>query len=95
MATFLTEGLELNLLDSTEPDLMDDHCIPDHIELSTQVKVCLQECDFDTTESNNFMELFDTTLYSVDLSKWAKAIQSVKKKPAYITRSTILIFANM
>uniref|UniRef100_A0A915ACJ2 Uncharacterized protein n=1 Tax=Parascaris univalens TaxID=6257 RepID=A0A915ACJ2_PARUN len=71
---YLTEGLTLNQLDSNEPDLTDAHPIPDHIYLSEQIKVCLQEGDFETVQSGDFMKLFDTTLYTMDLSMWPKSI---------------------
>uniref|UniRef100_A0A0N5AMB8 Intraflagellar transport protein 52 n=1 Tax=Syphacia muris TaxID=451379 RepID=A0A0N5AMB8_9BILA len=76
---FVTEDIKMNELDSSDPDITDKHYIPNHIQLSEQVKVCLQECDFDTGESSNFMNLFDTSLYSIDLSKWAKAIRTYEE----------------
>uniref|UniRef100_F1L543 Intraflagellar transport protein 52 n=1 Tax=Ascaris suum TaxID=6253 RepID=F1L543_ASCSU len=71
---YLTEGLTLNQVDSNEPDLADAHPIPDHIYLSEQIKVCLQEGDFETVQTGDFMKLFDTTLHTMDLSMWAKSI---------------------
>uniref|UniRef100_A0A0M3J5G2 Osm-6 protein (inferred by orthology to a C. elegans protein) n=1 Tax=Anisakis simplex TaxID=6269 RepID=A0A0M3J5G2_ANISI len=76
---YLTEGIVLNQLDSNEPDLADAHPIPDHIYLSEQVKVCLQEGDFEVVQSSDFMKLFDTTLHTMDLSIWPKTIKAYEE----------------
>ncbi|KHN76535.1 Intraflagellar transport protein 52 -like protein [Toxocara canis] len=76
---YLTEGLMLNQLDSSEPDLADEHPIPDHIYLSEQIKVCLQEGDFEAVQSGDFMKLFDTSLHTMDLSMWAKSIAAYEQ----------------
>lgn len=72
---YLMGEVELNHIDSSEPDLIDAHPIPDHINISDQIKVCLQEGDFEIARSGDFLKLFDLSLYSMDLSLWAKSIE--------------------
>lgn len=54
---------------------MDAHPIPDHIYLSEQIKVCLEEGEFEMTQNADFLKYFDISLYTMDLSVWPKAIR--------------------
>lgn len=44
---YLLNGMNLNKIDATEPEIMDYHMIPDHLSLSNQLKVGV----LDTVES--------------------------------------------
>ncbi|VDN36862.1 unnamed protein product [Gongylonema pulchrum] len=72
---YLLDEFPLNAIDCKEPDLMDAHPIPDHIYLSEQIKVCLEEGEFEMTQNTDFLRYFDISLYTMDLSVWPKAIR--------------------
>ncbi|WKY15538.1 hypothetical protein Q1695_000766 [Nippostrongylus brasiliensis] len=83
---FLLEGYELNKIDATEPDLSEYVQIPDHVRLSEELKVCLQEADFDMSVISDFMKCFDQSLTSFDLNIWPKVLRAydqlqVKNEP--------------
>jgi intraflagellar transport protein 52 len=72
--------MTLNQIDSHDPDLSDAHPIPDQISLSNQVKICLQEGEVDMTmQGGDFTKLFDSSLHSLDLSLWPKALRYSEK----------------
>ncbi|CAJ0581929.1 unnamed protein product, partial [Mesorhabditis spiculigera] len=73
---YLVNGLALNKIDSAEPEINDYNPIPDHIHLSEQPKVCLQEGEFDVQIGGDFLRLFDSTISSFDLSTWPAVINA-------------------
>uniref|UniRef100_A0A1I7XNW1 mannosyl-oligosaccharide 1,3-1,6-alpha-mannosidase n=1 Tax=Heterorhabditis bacteriophora TaxID=37862 RepID=A0A1I7XNW1_HETBA len=73
---YLINGFELNKIDAMEPELSDYHPIPDHVYLSDQLKVCMQEGDFDLTIGADFMKSFEQSLCSFDLNMWPKALRA-------------------
>ncbi|EJW86772.1 hypothetical protein WUBG_02319 [Wuchereria bancrofti] len=76
---YVTEGFALNTVDSKEPDLIDMHHIPDHIDLSEKIKVCLQEDEYEMNQSSDFLKYFDISLYAMDLSVWPKTIRAFEQ----------------
>ncbi|KAL6741591.1 hypothetical protein Aduo_014829 [Ancylostoma duodenale] len=72
---YLLEGYELNKIDATEPELSEYVQIPDHVKLSDELKVCMQEADFDLSVASDFMKCFDQSLTSFDLNVWPKVLR--------------------
>ncbi|KAK6036177.1 hypothetical protein COOONC_26319 [Cooperia oncophora] len=75
---YLIEGYELNKIDATEPELSDYVQIPDHVRLSEELKVCMQEADFDMSVTSDFMKCFDQSITSFDLNVWPKVLRRVQ-----------------
>jgi intraflagellar transport protein 52 len=71
---FLIGDLTLNAIDASDPELSDAHTIPDHVQLSSQMKVCLQEGELEMP-TNDFTKLFDASLHAMDLALWPKCIR--------------------
>ncbi|PAV71949.1 hypothetical protein WR25_16654 [Diploscapter pachys] len=76
---YLINGFELNRIDATEPELNDYHAIPDHIHMSEQLKVCMQEGDLDVAFNGDFMKCFESSLSSFDLSLWPKILRAYEQ----------------
>uniref|UniRef100_A0A914EKJ8 Uncharacterized protein n=1 Tax=Acrobeloides nanus TaxID=290746 RepID=A0A914EKJ8_9BILA len=76
---YLSEGIELNPIDAADPDLADMHPIPDHIFMSNQLKMCLQESEVEQTIFGDFTKLFDASLQSIDLDLWPQTIKAYEK----------------
>lgn len=72
---YLSEGFDLNPIDATDPELADPHSIPDHIQLSSQLKMCLQESEVEQTLFGDFTKLFDLSLASIGLENWPEAMR--------------------
>lgn len=73
----LGEGLDLNPIDASEPEINDARCIPDHIFMSNTLKSCLQESELEAGIGPDFMKAFDSSLYSLDLEMWPEVIKQV------------------
>ncbi|KHJ83071.1 hypothetical protein OESDEN_17233 [Oesophagostomum dentatum] len=73
---YLLEGNELNKIDATEPELSEYVQIPDHVKLSEELKVCMQEADFDMSITSDFMKCFDQSITSFDLNVWPKVLRA-------------------
>ncbi|KJH47002.1 hypothetical protein DICVIV_06932 [Dictyocaulus viviparus] len=76
---FVLEGYELNKIDATEPELFDYVQIPDHVRLSEELKVCMQEADFDVSIAADFMKCFDQSITSFDLNVWPKVLRAYEQ----------------
>ncbi|ORZ35362.1 hypothetical protein BCR44DRAFT_1414734 [Catenaria anguillulae PL171] len=69
-----SDSVQLNNIDANEPELGDYHYLPDMSSLASQPRVCLQ----DTEEiPKHFTRLFDTSLFSLDLSLVPSALQAM------------------
>uniref|UniRef100_A0A915DDG6 Uncharacterized protein n=1 Tax=Ditylenchus dipsaci TaxID=166011 RepID=A0A915DDG6_9BILA len=76
---FLSEGIDLNPIDAADPELADAHPIPDHIQLSNQLKMCLQESEVEQTIFGDFTKLFDSSLCSIGLENWAETMRCYER----------------
>ncbi|KAI6212511.1 Intraflagellar transport protein 52-like protein [Aphelenchoides besseyi] len=65
---FLSDGLELNQIDASAPELVDPHPIPDHVQMSSKLKMCIQESEVEQNLPVDFTKLFDNSIKSLDLS---------------------------
>ncbi|VDM67465.1 unnamed protein product [Strongylus vulgaris] len=72
---YLLEGYELNKIDATEPELSEYLQIPDHVKLSEELKVCMQEADFDLSITSDFTKCFEQSITSFDLNVWPKVLR--------------------
>ncbi|KAI6218585.1 Intraflagellar transport protein 52-like protein [Aphelenchoides besseyi] len=76
---FLSDGLELNQIDASAPELVDPHPIPDHVQMSSKLKMCIQESEVEQNLPVDFTKLFDNSIKSLDLSMWASTIKCYEK----------------
>jgi intraflagellar transport protein 52 len=76
---YLTEELELNSIDAADPDIADMNTIPDHIQLSRTIKMCLQESEVEQSVHGDFVKLPDSTLQFIGLENWPEAIKSYER----------------
>uniref|UniRef100_A0A1I8BBF2 DUF3825 domain-containing protein n=1 Tax=Meloidogyne hapla TaxID=6305 RepID=A0A1I8BBF2_MELHA len=76
---FLSGSLELNQIDANEPNISDEQPIPDNMQLSSKIKLCLQENEFDHTYFGDFIKLFDQSLSSIGLENWPEAKRFIFK----------------
>ena len=75
--TLLTaEKITLNAIDSNEPDVSDYHYVPDTIQISQNLKCCLQEYE---DLPKDFTSLFDTKLFTYDYSHVPTAMELYEK----------------
>jgi intraflagellar transport protein 52 len=73
----LTEAeVELNSIDAADPDIADMHTIPDTLQLSSSLKMCLQESEIEQAAHGDFIKLLDSTLQYIGLENWPEAIKS-------------------
>lgn len=71
-----TDKVDLNLVDSDDPDITDYNFIPDSKMLSEQLKVCLQEGE---DISGDYKDLFDTSMYVMDTGAVPKMISAFEE----------------
>lgn len=72
----MTDGFTLNDIDAANPDLQDQNTIPNHIQLSTELKMCLQENELEHVNiGRDLIKIFESTITSIGLDKWPKAIK--------------------
>ena len=76
---FLADGFELNQIDAAEPEVADPHPIPDNLQLSNQLKSCLQESELEQTFFGDFTKFFDQSLCAISLDAWPEAIRVYEK----------------
>uniref|UniRef100_A0A914LB86 Uncharacterized protein n=1 Tax=Meloidogyne incognita TaxID=6306 RepID=A0A914LB86_MELIC len=76
---FLSGSLELNQIDANEPNIFDEQPIPDNMQLSCKLKLCLHESEFDHAYFGDFIKLFDQSLTSVGLDHWPEAKRIYEK----------------
>lgn len=88
---YLLDGYELNKIDATEPDLSDTVQIPDHVRLSEELKVCMQEADFDMSVASDFMNCFDQSITSFDLSTWPKVLRAYDQLQVKVEPLTLIV----
>ncbi|VDM57490.1 unnamed protein product [Angiostrongylus costaricensis] len=88
---FLLEGYELNKIDATEPELSDYVQIPDHVQLSEELKVCMQEADFDVSVAADFMKYFDQSMTSFDLNVWPKVLRAYEQLQVKTEPLTLIV----
>ena len=75
---FLSESFRLNPVDAEDPDITEAHAIPDHIQMSQQIKVCLQEGEGELP-GRDLAKLFDASLYSLDLSMLPACLRAFRE----------------
>ncbi|KAE9417888.1 hypothetical protein Angca_003493, partial [Angiostrongylus cantonensis] len=88
---FLLEGYKLNKIDATEPELSDYVQIPDHVRLSEELKVCMQEADFDVSVAADFMKCFDQSMTSFDLNVWPKVLRAYEQLQVKTEPLTLIV----
>jgi intraflagellar transport protein 52 len=71
---FLTGDLSLNAIDASDPEISDNHPIPDHMQLASQLKVCLQEGEMELP-TRDLTKLFDGSLHAMDLAMLPKCMR--------------------
>uniref|UniRef100_A0A914VES4 ABC-type uncharacterized transport system domain-containing protein n=1 Tax=Plectus sambesii TaxID=2011161 RepID=A0A914VES4_9BILA len=72
---FLTNDLALNAIDASDPEISDNHSIPDHLQLASQLKVCLQEGEVELP-TRDLIKLFDGSLHAMDLAMLPKCMRA-------------------
>ncbi|XGW04433.1 hypothetical protein V3C99_015538 [Haemonchus contortus] len=88
---YLIDGYELNKIDATEPELSDYVQIPDHVRLSEELKVCMQEADFDMSVTSDFMKCFDQSITSFDLNIWPKVLRAYDQVQVKVEPLTLIV----
>uniref|UniRef100_A0AAF5DG85 ABC-type uncharacterized transport system domain-containing protein n=1 Tax=Strongyloides stercoralis TaxID=6248 RepID=A0AAF5DG85_STRER len=76
---YLINGFELNQLDSKNPDISEMIQLPDHVNLSGNLKFCLQEGDIDNTTPTDINTLFNQSIKNISLDMWPVAINAYEK----------------